>query len=79
MQLCAQCHGPQYRDYRHGAHGGMAGHWDLAKGGRVRNNCIDCHDPHSPKYPTVRPAGGPLDRGGVHPNASPPQKGAGHE
>lgn len=72
MQLCAQCHGPQYRDYLNGAHGGMAGHWDLTRGGRVRNNCIDCHDPHSPKYPTVRPVAGPRDRGSL-------QKGAGHE
>lgn len=62
MTLCAQCHGPQYRDYSHGAHGGMTGHWDLTKGGRVRNNCIDCHDPHAPRYPTVLPARGPNDR-----------------
>jgi formate-dependent nitrite reductase cytochrome c552 subunit len=79
MQLCAQCHGPQYRDYQHGAHGGMTGHWDLSRGGRTRNNCVDCHDPHSPKYPTVRPVAGPRDRGGVHPNAGAPQNGAGHE
>jgi predicted CXXCH cytochrome family protein len=62
MTLCAQCHGPQFRDYQHGAHGGMTGHWDLTKGGRVRNNCIDCHDSHAPKYPTVAPAPGPNDR-----------------
>jgi hypothetical protein len=62
MTLCAQCHGPQFRDYQHGAHGGMTGHWDLSKGPRVRNNCIDCHDPHAPKYPTVAPALGPHDR-----------------
>jgi hypothetical protein len=70
MTLCAQCHGPQFRDYQHGAHGGMSGYWDLAKGGRVRNNCVDCHDPHAPKYPTVSPARGPNDRfqtgGGGH-------------
>ena len=69
MTLCAQCHGPQYRDYQHGAHGGMTGYWDLTKGGRVRNNCIHCHDPHAPKYPTVQPAHGPNDRfqaGGGH-------------
>lgn len=69
MALCAQCHGPQFRDYRHGAHGGMTGHWDLSRGGRARNNCIDCHDPHAPKYPTVVPARGPNDRfqtGGRH-------------
>jgi hypothetical protein len=62
MTLCAQCHGPQFRDYQHGAHGGMTGHWDLTKGGRTRNNCVDCHDPHAPKYPTVSPARGPNDR-----------------
>ncbi len=62
MTLCAQCHGPQHRDYQHGAHGGMMGYWDLSKGGRVRNTCIDCHDPHAPKYPTVSPARGPNDR-----------------
>jgi formate-dependent nitrite reductase cytochrome c552 subunit len=69
MTLCAQCHGPQFRDYQHGAHGGMAGYWDRTKGGQVRNNCIDCHDPHGPKYPTVQPARGPNDRfqtGGSH-------------
>jgi formate-dependent nitrite reductase cytochrome c552 subunit len=63
MQLCAQCHGPQYRDYQHGAHGGMTGHWDLSKGGRTRANCIDCHNPHAPKYPVVQPAAGPNGRG----------------
>jgi hypothetical protein len=34
LQLCAQCHGTQHRDWRHGAHGGMSGHWDLARGPR---------------------------------------------
>lgn len=62
MSLCAQCHGPQFRDYQHGAHGGMTGFWDLKLGGRVRNNCVDCHDPHAPRYPTVAPARGPIDR-----------------
>ncbi len=55
MQLCAQCHGPQYRDYQNGSHGGMTGHWDLKKGPRARNHCTDCHDPHHPAYPQVMP------------------------
>ena len=59
MTLCAQCHGPQYRDYQHGSHGGMNGHWDLSRGPRQRNNCIDCHDPHAPQFPLVQPAPGP--------------------
>jgi hypothetical protein len=55
MQLCAQCHGPQYRDYQNGSHGGMTGYWDLKQGPRERNHCIDCHDPHHPKYPQLMP------------------------
>ena len=55
MQLCAQCHGPQYRDYQNGSHGGMTGHWDLKQGPRERNHCTDCHDPHHPAYPQVMP------------------------
>lgn len=64
MSLCAQCHGPQYRDYTHGSHGGMTGYWDLSRGPRERNHCVDCHDPHAPRYPEVRPAFPlPPDRG----------------
>lgn len=64
MTLCAQCHGPQYRDYSHGSHGGMTGHWDLSRGPRERNHCVDCHDPHAPRYPEVQPAFPlPPDRG----------------
>ena len=55
LQLCAQCHGPQYRDYQNGSHGGMTGHWDLKQGPRERNHCTDCHDPHHPAYPKVMP------------------------
>lgn len=54
--LCAQCHGPQHRDYEHGSHGGMSGYWDLSRGPRVRNTCTVCHDPHAPAYPQVYPA-----------------------
>jgi hypothetical protein len=69
LQLCAQCHGPQYRDYQHGAHGGMTGYWDRSLGARQKNHCIDCHDPHRPRYPTVLPAPRSNDRflpGGGH-------------
>lgn len=62
MTLCAQCHGPQKRDFDHGSHGGMNGHWDLSKGGRLRNNCVNCHDPHHPAYPVVQPVLPPRDR-----------------
>ena len=62
LELCRQCHGPQYRDYEHGAHGGMTGHWDLTRGPRLRNHCVDCHDPHAPQIRQVIPAAPPRDR-----------------
>ena len=62
MLLCAQCHGPQMTAYQHGAHGGMTGYWDLARGPQTKNNCIDCHDPHAPKFPSMQPTFKPQDR-----------------
>jgi formate-dependent nitrite reductase cytochrome c552 subunit len=62
MTLCGQCHGPQTRDYAHGAHGGMNGYWDLSRGPRTRNNCVDCHDPHAPQFPDMQPTFKPRDR-----------------
>ena len=62
ITLCAQCHGPQYRDYTHGSHGGMNGYWDLRRGPRTRNGCVDCHAPHTPAYRAVVPVFPPRDR-----------------
>jgi hypothetical protein len=62
MTLCAQCHAPQARDFAHGVHGGMTGYWDLGRGPRLRNNCIDCHDPHVPQFPRMEPTFKPRDR-----------------
>ncbi len=61
MQLCAQCHGPQSRDYRNGSHGGMNGYWDLSRGSRQRNACTVCHDAHAPAYPQLMPVFPPKD------------------
>lgn len=76
MRLCAQCHGPQYRDYRHGSHGGMQGHWDRTRGGRTRNHCLSCHDPHAPAFPALRPLPPPPDTVDRHHAAG---EGAHHE
>lgn len=62
ITLCAQCHGPQYRDYVRGSHGGMTGYWDTRRGPRVRNHCADCHAPHAPAYAAVLPVFPPADR-----------------
>lgn len=59
--LCRQCHGPQARDFDHGAHGGMQGHWDLKFGDRQRHACVTCHDPHAPKFAAMWPARPPGD------------------
>lgn len=62
MLLCAQCHGTQHRDYQQGAHGGMAGYWDLRQGPRSRNHCVDCHGPHAPRFEGGTPVHSPRDR-----------------
>ncbi len=62
MTLCGQCHGPQLKDYEHGAHGGMNGYWDLTRGPRTKNNCVDCHNPHAPQFPKMQPTFKPRDR-----------------
>ena len=62
MTLCAQCHGPQTLDFQNGAHGGMNGYWDLSRGPQTRNNCVDCHNPHSPQFPNMMPTFKPRDR-----------------
>lgn len=62
LRLCGQCHGPQLRDYQHGAHGGAVGFWDLSRGPREKNHCVDCHDPHVPKFLGGQPAPGPRAR-----------------
>jgi len=75
VTLCSQCHGSQRRDYDMGLHGGMNGHWDLSKGGRTRNICVNCHDPHSPAFPLVMPVFPPRDRISV---SVPKEKGSKH-
>lgn len=62
IELCSQCHGTQRRDYDRGAHGGMNGYWDLSRGPRIRNTCVNCHDAHVPKYQGALPMPPPRDR-----------------
>jgi Doubled CXXCH motif (Paired_CXXCH_1) len=62
MTLCSQCHSKQAESFAHGAHGGMNGYWDLSRGMQTKNNCIDCHDPHSPKFPQMIVTFKPKDR-----------------
>ena len=57
--LCGSCHGPTYRDWEAGVHGRTNGHWDRARGDFDRENCVNCHNPHAPKFPGRKPAPGP--------------------
>lgn len=57
--LCGSCHGPTYRDWEGGAHGRTGGSWTKVTGETTRRNCVDCHNPHSPKFPSRPPAPGP--------------------
>lgn len=57
--LCSKCHGPVYRDWQHGSHGRTNGCWDKTQGEQTRRKCIECHDPHQPPFPPMRPAPGP--------------------
>jgi len=64
--LCANCHGPTYRDWEIGVHGRMSGFWDRSIGPVTRQDCVSCHDPHNPEFPSRKPAPGPHP---LHPSA----------
>ena len=77
--LCAKCHGTTHRDWKAGVHGRQNGYWNTNLGEKTKLRCIQCHDPHSPKFQSMKPlppltypprAAGGSDRVGG--NASPP-------
>jgi hypothetical protein len=57
--LCGSCHGPTYRDWEAGVHGRTGGYWNRSLGDYDRKLCVNCHNPHSPKFPGRKPAPGP--------------------
>jgi hypothetical protein len=57
--LCGSCHGPTYRDWEMGIHGRTSGYWARNLGPIDRKNCVNCHNPHAPKFPGRKPAPGP--------------------
>lgn len=77
-QLCAQCHGPTWRDHQRGIHGRSHGSWDPASPERSALGCTECHDPHAPAFPGLAPLPAPASTRGddthhapSHPPASP--------
>lgn len=57
--LCGSCHGPTYRDWEAGIHGRTSGYWAREQGQYERRDCVQCHNPHAPKFPGRKPAPGP--------------------
>jgi len=58
-QLCGSCHGPTYEDWEAGAHGRISGYWNRQLGPIKRQDCVNCHNPHSPTFQGRKPAPGP--------------------
>ena len=55
--VCQRCHSEVFRDWRQGIHGKRSGEW---MGKKIQNQCIDCHDPHSVKYKSVKARSAPV-------------------
>lgn len=55
VRLCARCHGPLYRDWEAGIHGRQNGFWDDRFGTRRKLLCVQCHDPHNPRFASLTP------------------------
>ena len=55
--LCGQCHGDKLRDWKVGVHGKRIGDWN---GRKEYLLCVNCHNPHSPKFKEVTPEPPPL-------------------
>lgn len=55
VSLCAKCHGTIHRDWKAGVHGRLNGFWNAELGPKTRLRCIQCHDPHQPAFPSMKP------------------------
>jgi len=56
-KLCGQCHGEKYRDWKVGVHGKRTGEWN---GKKEYLLCVNCHNPHSPKFKELTPEPPPV-------------------
>lgn len=54
--LCGKCHGTKFRDWRSGIHGKRTGQWN---GQKTYFLCVNCHDPHSPRFKPLQPMAAP--------------------
>jgi hypothetical protein len=56
-ELCGQCHGDKYRDWRVGVHGKRVGMWN---GKKTYFLCVNCHNPHNPRFKALKPEPPPI-------------------
>lgn len=52
-ELCGQCHGNIYRDWKVGVHGKRIGYFE--GGTRTYMLCVNCHNPHDPAFKPIKP------------------------
>ncbi|MEY2668389.1 MAG: hypothetical protein RJA59_1027 [Pseudomonadota bacterium] len=57
FELCGQCHGDKYRDWKVGVHGKRTGMWN---GKKTYYLCVNCHNPHNPRYKALKPEPPPI-------------------
>ena len=57
-ELCGQCHGNLYRDWKAGIHGKRTGYFE--GGQRMYMLCVNCHNPHDPAFKPLKPEPAPL-------------------
>jgi hypothetical protein len=58
-ELCGQCHGNVYRDWRAGIHGKRTGFF-AGSGQRMYLLCVACHNPHDPAFKPIKPEPAPF-------------------
>lgn len=56
-KLCGQCHGNVYNDWQRGIHGKRTGYWN---GEKQYLLCVHCHDPHNPRFKSLKPEPAPV-------------------
>ncbi|MEI7703530.1 MAG: hypothetical protein WCK73_02920 [Deltaproteobacteria bacterium] len=56
-ELCGQCHGDKYRDWKVGVHGKRTGMWN---GKKTYYLCVNCHNPHNPRFKALKPEPPPV-------------------
>lgn len=61
-KICTSCHGDKLEAWRNGTHGLIVGNWN---GERIKKACPACHDPHDPRYPSLKPEQKPAPHKGL--------------